>query len=252
VPVSFDSIAQVAASGADFAIIATPPNARLELVEALSAAGIHILMEKPVERDTGRATEIVVLCEARGVRLGIVFQHRMREASRKLSTLHADGTFGQLRVVEVAVPWWREQGYYDEPGRGTYARDGGGVLISQAIHTLDLMLSLTGPVASVQAMARTSGFHAMESEDFVTAGLEFVSGAIGSLVASTASPPGDAESIVLHCEKASAVLKSGVLIVTWRDGRVETFGADAATGGGAWCGTGPRWSPGARRWAFIA
>ena len=75
--------------------------------------------------------------------------------------------------------------------------------------------------------------HQMESEDFVTAGLEFSNGGIGSLVASTASFPGDAESITLHFDHATALLKSGVLTLNWRDGRTETFGADATTGGGA-------------------
>jgi predicted dehydrogenase len=111
---------------------------------------------------------------------------------------------GALGYAEIAVPWWREQSYYDEPGRGTYARDGGGVLISQAIHTIDLALSLTGPVAEVQAMTATTRFHAMEAEDVAVAGLRFANGAVGSLTASTASFPGGAEWIRLHFERASA------------------------------------------------
>jgi len=232
-PALYDSIEAVVRSAPDFVIVATPPNARRDIVEAVSSAGIHLLMEKPIERDSARAEEIVSLCEANDVRLGIVFQHRVREASVQLRALQDDGAFGALRVVEAAVPWWREQSYYDEPGRGTYERDGGGVLISQAIHTLDLMLSLTGPVTSVQAMARRSAFHDMESEDFVSAGLDFVNGAVGSLTASTASYPGDAESLTLHYDQASVVLKAGKLSVAWRDGRREVFGADATTGGGA-------------------
>ncbi len=232
-PVLHDTIDSVVQSAPDFVIIATPPNARRDLVEAVSAAGIHVLMEKPIERDSARAKEIVTQCEEHGVRLGIVFQHRVREASVQLHALQQGGTLGTLRVVEAAVPWWREQSYYDEPGRGTYERDGGGVLISQAIHTLDLMVSLTGPVASVQAMARRSAFHDMESEDFVSAGLAFANGAVGSLTASTASYPGDAESLTLHYDQASVALKAGKLSVAWRDGRREEFGADAATGGGA-------------------
>lgn len=132
------------------------------------------------------------------------------------------------------MPWWRAQSYYDEPGRGTLARDGGGVLISQAIHTIDLALSLTGPVARVQAMAATTRFHRMETEDYVSAGLRFKNGAVGSLVASTASFPGAAESILLHFDNASLRLASGLLHLDWRDGRQETFGGAAAgTGGGA-------------------
>jgi len=145
----------------------------------------------------------------------------------------AQGVLGDLALVNVTVPWWREQSYYDEPGRGSYERDGGGVLISQAIHTLDLMLSLTGPVAQVQAMCSTTSLHQMESEDFVSAGLRFANGAVGSVVASTASFPGDAESIALHYEKAVLLLHNGVLKINWRDGRVEEHGDIAGTGGGA-------------------
>lgn len=231
---TYDDVAAIAADPAiDFAIVVTPPNARMDVVRLLVQAGKHILLEKPVARDAVEAEEIVALCEQADVKLGIVFQHRMREASMAATKLVTSGTLGALGVVEINVPWWREQAYYDEPGRGTYARDGGGVLISQAIHTIDLALSLTGPVASVQAMTATTRFHTMESEDFVTAGLRFADGAVGSLLASTASYPGGAETIILHFDKASLHLGSGVLTVSWRDGRTETFGASASTGGGA-------------------
>ncbi len=217
----------------DFVILATPPNARGEIVQTLAKAGKHILMEKPIERTAQAAEEIVSCCEAAGVKLGIVFQHRMRASAAKLKALLEAGELGELAVVEILVPWWREQAYYDEPGRGTYARDGGGVLISQAIHTLDLALTLTGPVRKVQALARKSKLHEMESEDFVSAGLEFANGATGSLVASTASYPGRAESITLHGTKASCRLESGKLELERHDGSRESFGEEAATGGGA-------------------
>lgn len=230
----YDSLAAVAADPeVDFAIVLTPPNARIEIVSILASAGKHILLEKPVGRNATEAREVVRLCHEAGVTLGIVFQHRMREASRKAAQMIADNDLGALGLVEIAVPWWRDQGYYDEPGRGTYARDGGGVLISQAIHTIDLALSLAGPVWSVRAMAATTRFHRMEAEDFVTAGLQFANGAVGSFVASTASFPGKAETITLHFEKASLGLASGRLVVQWRDGHEESFGAAGGTGGGA-------------------
>lgn len=217
----------------DFVIVLTPPNARMEITQKLAQNGISILMEKPIERDVQAATQIVEICEKNGVKLGIVFQHRVRDVSQKLASLIKGGTLGDLYIADVVVPWWRDQSYYNEPGRGTYERDGGGVLISQAIHSLDLMLSLTGNVSSVQAMARTSKFHKMESEDYVSAGLEFENGAIGSLLATTASYPGDAESITLHFQKAVAKLQAGVLSLHWLAGDTEKFGADGASGGGA-------------------
>lgn len=217
----------------DFAVLCTPPNARAEIVATLASAGKHILMEKPIERSFDAAAAIVSTCEAAGVTLGIVFQHRMRASAQQLTSLLNSGTLGGIAVVEINVPWWRAQSYYDEPGRGTYARDGGGVLISQAIHTLDLALSLTGPVTKVQAIARTSSLHRMEAENYVSAGLDFANGAVGSLIASTTSYPGGAESITLHCKNGSAVMKSGQLEVFWQTGKVEKFGEESASGGGA-------------------
>jgi len=218
----------------DFVIVTTPPNARAALIRPLAAAGKHILLEKPVARNTKEAAEVVDICRRAGVTLGIVFQHRMRAASIKARDIVESGVLGALGVCEISVPWWRPQAYYDEPGRGTLARDGGGVMISQAIHTIDLALNLAGAVSRVQALAATTRFHRMETEDFVCAGLRFANGAVGSLTASTASFPGAAESITLHYDNASLRLASGILQVDWRDGRSERFGEEASgTGGGA-------------------
>jgi predicted dehydrogenase len=216
----------------DIIIIITPPNQRLKLAQQFSGAGKHILMEKPIERSSAEAKKIVNICKEKNVKLGIVFQHRFRESSQKLKKLVFSNSLGSIFTVQVQVPWWRDQSYYDEPGRGTYERDGGGVLISQAIHTLDLMLSLTGSVSEVQALSSTSQFHKMETEDFVAGGLKFKSGASGAIFASTGSFPGNAESITLNCEKASAHLQSGVLTINWLDGRMEKFGETSGTGGG--------------------
>ncbi len=230
----FPDLAAVGAdSRVDAGLIVTPPDARADIVRPLAEAGKAILLEKPVGRTLDEAEEVVAICETAGVPLGIVFQHRMREASRKAADLVAGGTLGAPGLVEISVPWWREQAYYDEPGRGTYARDGGGVLISQAIHTIDLAIALAGPVREVAAMTATTRFHEMEAEDVAVAGLRFDSGAAGWLTASTASFPGGSESIVLHFENASLRLANGVLEVSWRDGRSERHGAAATTGGGA-------------------
>ena len=228
---SVESLAQD--PSVDAAIIITPPNARADLVKLFAENGKHILCEKPLERTVGAAEELAEICRSSNVELGIVFQHRFRAASRRLAALLADGVLGEIRVARAEIPWWRDQAYYDEPGRGTLARDGGGVLISQAIHALDLMLSFTGPVREVQALTATTAFHSMESEDFACAGLNFANGAVGAVVATTAAFPGEAESISLECDKASAVLKAGVLTVRWRVGGAETFGAEAETGAGA-------------------
>lgn len=215
----------------DFVIVATPPNARIDTLHALAEARKPVLMEKPIERTLKAATVLVEYCEAKGVPLGIVLQHRARPVVADLRERLDD--LGPLMAAEVNVPWWRPQAYYDEPGRGSYQRDGGGVLISQAIHTLDLMLSLTGPVSEVTAMCVTTGFHAMEGEDFVVAGLVFENGAFGQLFATTANFPGEGETITLHCRDGSARLAAGVLTIDRRDGTREVVGQAAASGAGA-------------------
>ena len=214
-------------------LLLTPPNARQNLVEELAHRRKHILMEKPVERTTAAAADIAACCDQAGVRLGIVFQHRFRDASQALQNRLQAGDLGGIQTVQLAVPWWRPQSYYDEPGRGTYLRDGGGVLISQAIHSLDLMLSLTGPVDEVAAIAGTSGLHRMESEDFVGAGMRFENGALGSLMTTTASYPGTVESLTLVGSRGTATLNGGELTLVFQDGRRESVGETTGSGGGA-------------------
>jgi UDP-N-acetyl-2-amino-2-deoxyglucuronate dehydrogenase len=218
----------------DAILVLTPPNAREDIVAAAAKAGKHVLMEKPVERTTAAAERIVASCDTAGVTLGIIFQHRFRAASMALAEKVRSGALGALQAVHLVVPWWRpQQGYYDKPGRGTFAQDGGGVLITQAIHSLDLMLSLTGPVKAVTALAATTGLHQMETEDLVAGGLEFANGAVGGLMATTANFPGGAESLTLNFDKASAALTGGNLTLNWHDGRTETVGEASSSGGGA-------------------
>lgn len=233
-PQIYPDIEAIAAdSDVDFVILTTPPNAREDLIKALAAAGKPVLMEKPVERSLQAATRLCEVCESAGVPLGIVLQHRARPSAQALLEIAQQGTTGPLQAIEISVPWWREQAYYDEPGRGSYARDGGGVMISQAIHTLDLALQFTGPVSDVIALSGTTGLHAMEAEDFVSAGLSFANGAMGSLFCSTACYPGRTEKIILHYKNVSATLESSLLQLHWQDGRSETIGAVAASGAGA-------------------
>ncbi len=218
----------------DAVLMLTPPNARVELVDLFAANGKAILMEKPVERTTATAEKIVARCEAAKVPLGIVFQHRLKPAARAMRELLDSGRLGKIGLVRLDVPWWRPQSYYDEPGRGTLARDGGGVLISQAIHAMDMMLALTPDVVDVTALAGTTSLHKMETEDFAGAGLRFADGSIGTIVATTANFPGVMESCVFNGDNGSATLDASTLTVQWRDGKTETAGVTGVgTGGGA-------------------
>ena len=232
-PVTGDLDAIVDDPSIDYAVLLTPPNARAELVGRLAAAGKHVLMEKPVERTTAAAEDIVATAERAGVTLGIVLQHRFRAVAERLAERLSSGALGTLAAASITVPWWREQSYYDEPGRGTWARDGGGVLISQAIHTLDLTLSLAGPVDEVVALAGTTPLHRMQAEDFAAAAIRFACGAHGSLMATTAFYPGAPERIELACAHAHAVLGPGGVSIRYHDGREEEFGESQGSGSGA-------------------
>lgn len=143
----------------------------------------------------------------------------------------AAGELGDIVGVSTSIRLWRPQSYYDQPGRGTRARDGGGVLLTQGIHTLDLMLSLTGPVGEVTGFATTTPIHRMETEDMVTAAARFANGAIGVIDATTAAYPGFPERIELVCTNATAVIAGTALEVRFHDGRVAQREADG-TGGG--------------------
>lgn len=217
----------------DFVIIATPPDARRRFVETLAAAQIPILMEKPIERDLKAAETIVKICEATGVPMGVILQHRMRPGALTLARHIAQGTLGEICTVDLRIPWWREQDYYDMPGRGTYARDGGGVLITQAIHQIDLMLHLCGPVKSLSAMTSTSALHEMEAEDFASASLHFESGARGALMASVTHFPGETETLTINGSDASAVLAGNTLTLHVPGKEPHIEGEAMASGGGA-------------------
>jgi UDP-N-acetyl-2-amino-2-deoxyglucuronate dehydrogenase len=139
--------------------VLTPPNTHLEIVTALARAGKHILLEKPLDITSARAAELVRVCAEAGVTLGVVLQHRFKPAAERLAAILKAGALGQIVGASTSLRLWRPQSYYDEPGRGSLARDGGGVLLTQGIHTLDLLLSLAGPVLEVCGYATTSAVH---------------------------------------------------------------------------------------------
>jgi UDP-N-acetyl-2-amino-2-deoxyglucuronate dehydrogenase len=211
--------------------ILTPPNTHLDLVRRAAAAGKHILLEKPIEISTERASEVVRVCRHSGVRLGIVLQHRFRPAAMRLRELLRTGALGNVVACSTSIRLWRPQSYYDEPGRGTRARGGGGVLITQGIHTLDLMLSLAGPVAEVSAYATTTTVHRMQTEDLVCAAVRFSNRALGTIDATTSAYPGFPERIEIAGETATAVLAGTRPEVFHHDGSLTETAPDGSAGG---------------------
>ena len=231
VPVVDNLDAIVSDASIDAVIVLTPAASHLEVAKRCAEAGKHVLLEKPVEITTARAEQLVETCERAGVTLGIVFQYRFREAAMRLRAVIESGKLGALVGASASIRLWRPQSYYDEPGRGTLARDGGGVLITQAIHPLDLLLSLTGPVAEVTGFAKTSALHQMETEDLVAAAWCFANGAIGSVDATTAAYPGAPERLEFIFEKGTASLVGTGLDIRWLDGSTESVAPASTTGG---------------------
>jgi predicted dehydrogenase len=230
-PVTGDLDAVVADPTITAVAVLTPPNTHLEIVTALARAGKHILLEKPLDITTARAEELVRTCEAAGVTLAVVLQHRFKPAAVRLAELLCASALGDLVSCSTSIRLWRPQSYYDEPGRGTRARDGGGVLLTQGIHTLDLLLSLAGPVRRVSAFVATSPVHRMETEDLVAAAVRFANGATGVIDATTAAYPGHAERIELAGTRGGAVLAGTALTVRMIDGGDEDLAPDASPGG---------------------
>jgi UDP-N-acetyl-2-amino-2-deoxyglucuronate dehydrogenase len=211
--------------------VLTPPHTHLDLVRRCVDAGKHVLLEKPLEVDVARARQLVETCARAGLTLGVCLQHRYRPSAVRLAALLREDALGAIAGASAVIRLWRPQSYYDVPGRGTRARDGGGVLLTQGIHTLDLLLACAGPPAEVAAYAVTTPVHRMETEDCVAATVRFASGAIGAVDATTAAYPGAPERIELVCRAASASLVGTGLEVHWHDGREEQVVAQAGLAG---------------------
>ncbi len=219
-PVTGDFDAVLADPKVDAVVLLTPPMAHRDPVLRCAAAGKHVLVEKPLDVTVERARQSIDAMAKANRRFAVMLQHRFRVASRKLMSIVQSGELGELISASASIRWWRTPEYYAEPGRGMKARDGGGVLITQAIHTLDLFQSLTGPIARVAAMAKTSPQRTIDTEDIVAAAVGFRNGAIGTIDATTVAYPGFPERIELACTRGTAVLEAESLVVYYRDGRV--------------------------------
>ncbi len=232
-PVTTDLAAAIADPTVQAVLVLTPPAAHLEVARVAFAAGKHVLVEKPLEVSTARARLLAEEGRAAGVRVGVVLQHRFRTGAVALRSLLASGRLGEVQAAQVVVPWWRPQAYYDEPGRGTMARDGGGVLLTQAVHTLDLFRALLGVRRVVAAQVRTTAVHRMETEDYASALLELGNGAPATLTATTAFHPGKTERIEVIGALGAATLEGGSLRASFHDGTTLDALSDARTGAGA-------------------
>lgn len=198
----------------DFVDLCTFPDSRLDLVKHAVANGKHVLNQKPIALTLEDARAMIDLTNHANLRLGTVSQHRFDDSTLFLKKAIADGRLGKLLQVDAYVKWHRPQSYYDRPGKGTWAVEGGGSLINQAIHQVDLLLHLAGPIKRLAASWQLAAAHQMESEDIINTLFEYESGATGVLQATTAIVPGYPERIELHGTKGSATI-TGDKLTLW-------------------------------------
>lgn len=204
----------VAREDVGYVDVCTFPDSHLEIVRECAARGKAVLLQKPMDLTLDNCSEMIRLAKEAGVRLGVVSQHRFDESTMFLKKALEQGRLGKLLQADGYVKWHRPQPYYDRPGKGTWEVEGGGALINQGIHTVDVLMYLAGRVASVTADWQLAAAHQMEAEDVVNALVRYENGATGVIQASTAFWPGYTERIELHGTKGSAII-TGDKLTSW-------------------------------------
>jgi predicted dehydrogenase len=232
-PVTTDIARAIQDPAVDAVMILAPANAHLPIAQAAFAAGKHVLCEKPLETTVARGEQLIAAGRRAGRWLGIMLQMRFRPGSQRLKRILDAGELGPIQAASMSVPWWRTQAYYDEPGRGTRERDGGGLLITQAIHVLDLFRWFVGISRIEAAQVATTALHRMETEDYAAALVRLGNGAPGTIMGTVAAYPGGAESVQIIGLLGTASLTRGNLRVAWLDGREEILTDDGGSGSGA-------------------
>lgn len=226
-PATFRTLADAFAGAAvDVVIIATPSGLHIQQALEVLDAGKHVVIEKPLDVNLNRAEEILAAAkaaEARGLVASVISQHRFDPASLVVDQACRQGRFGRLTSAIASVSWWRSQGYYDSGAwRGTWAMDGGGAVMNQGVHTVDLLLWFLGRPVEISAKTALLAHEGVEVEDTAVATLTFESGALAVLHATTAAYPGLTVRLQVMGSKGSAVIDNDHL---------EYFHAADAAGG---------------------
>lgn len=178
----------------DVVTIATPSGAHMEPAIAAALRLKHVLCEKPIEVSIERIDNMIAAHAAAGTYIGGIFNYRYHDAVSLLKNAIDSNRFGTITYAAVRVPWWRNEEYYKDSWHGTRKLDGGGALMNQSIHMVDMLQYLMGPVEFLSGYTNTVA-HAIEVEDTATAILKFRNGALGSVYGSTASFPGHYRSL---------------------------------------------------------
>ncbi|HUQ94724.1 MAG TPA: Gfo/Idh/MocA family oxidoreductase [Bryobacteraceae bacterium] len=198
----------------DFIDVCTFPDFRLQPLKAAADAGKHVQVQKPIATDLQTAMGMVRYARRAGVLLNVVSQHRFDDSMQFLAKAIPAGRLGTILQADAYVKWYRSTEYYSRPIKGSWATEGGGALINQAVHQVDMLLYLIGRVKEVYGMWQLGALHSIESEDVVNAVMRFANGATGVLQASTAFWPGYPESIEIHGTKGTAIV-TGDKLTTW-------------------------------------
>lgn len=204
----------VSSADIDYVDVCTFPDSHLEIVRECAAQGRSVLLQKPMDLTLEACREMIRLAGEADIRLGVVSQHRFDDSTIFLKKALADGRLGRLLQADGYAKWHRPQSYYDRSGKGTWEVEGGGALINQGIHTVDVLMYLAGRARSISANWQLAAAHDMEAEDIVNGLLTFEGGATGVIQASTAFWPGYPERIELYGTKGAAVIE-GDRLTRW-------------------------------------
>jgi len=191
----------------DAVILGTPSGLHAQQGIAAAQQGLHVLTEKPIDITTKNVDALITAADKSKVKLAVIFQDRLKPNIQRLKRWLDNGLLGKPLLVDARVKWYRPPDYYSNSNwRGTFALDGGGALINQAIHTVDLLLYLLGDVARVQARTATV-LHKIEAEDTAVVTLEFAKGAVGTLLATTAAYPGYPRRLEITGTEGTVILE---------------------------------------------
>ena len=226
--------ALLASPEVDIVCVCVPSGQHAAIGVRAAAAGKHVVTEKPIEVTLESADRLIAACRDNGVVLSVISQHRWDPGVLALKDLVASGRLGRLLLGDAIVKWYRTQEYYDSGSwRGTRSLDGGGALMNQGVHYVDLLQWVMGPVESVFARTGTLGHERIEVEDVAAAVLQFVSGALGVLECSTAVYPGFSERLEVTGTGGTAIVEAGEMTVRElkeEKGETSAYGGQAIAG----------------------
>ncbi|UGS25463.1 Gfo/Idh/MocA family oxidoreductase [Microbacterium resistens] len=216
-------------------VICTPSGSHVELAEQAVARGAHVVLEKPLDVALDRGHRLARIAEeaaAQGIRVAVISQHRFDPGAVAVAEAAHNGRLGRVTSAVASVPWWRSQEYYDSGAwRGTWALDGGGAVMNQGVHTVDLLLWFLGTPVELSAMTALLAHERVEVEDVAVATIRFASGALAVLHATTAAFPDQPVRLAVYGSQGTGIVENDQLAGLWLDGDPTDRRAEAVPEG---------------------